>query len=120
MNLSRPYGTPFHDKDPDRPVAWLKTTITSDQSQTKKVAIGWLREVWVFVNGELVYTDKNLYQPPSARKTPDGRCSLENGSFELPLKAGINQIDVAIASNFYGWGLITRLSDLKGVHLSEK
>jgi hypothetical protein len=117
VNLSRQYGVPLQGK-PDRPVAWMKTTITSGGSQTKKVSIGWLREVWVFVNGQPVYADKNLYQPPSARKTPDGRCSLENGSFELPLKAGVNEIDVAIASNFYGWGLIMRLDGLNGVQLA--
>ena len=115
VNISRQYGIPLHGKDPERPVAWLKTAITSDKRQTKRVAIGWNREVWVFVNGNLVYADKNLYQPPSARKAPDGRCSLENGSFQLPLNAGVNEIDVAIASNFYGWGLILRLDDVDGV-----
>jgi hypothetical protein len=119
VNLSRQYGVPMQGK-PDRPVVWMKTTITSDGNKTKKVAIGWLREVWVFVNGQPVFADKNFYQPPSARKKPDGRCSLENGSFELPLKAGVNEIDVAIASNFYGWGLIMRLNDLDGVRLETK
>jgi hypothetical protein len=36
----------------------------------------------------------------------------------LPLKAGVNEIDVAIASNFYGWGVIMRLDDLNGVQLA--
>jgi hypothetical protein len=117
VNLSRQYGVPLQGK-PDRPVAWMKTSITSEGNQTRKVSIGWLREVWVFVNGQLVYADKNLYQPPTARKSPDGRCSLENGSFELPLTAGVNEIDVALASNFYGWGLIMRLDDLNGVRLT--
>lgn len=119
VNLSRQYGVPLQGK-PDRPVAWMKTAITSNGSQTKKVSIGWLREVWVFVNGQLVYADKNFYQPPTARKSPEGRCSLENGSFELPLKTGVNEIDVAIASNFYGWGLIMRLDGLDGVRLEAK
>jgi hypothetical protein len=119
VNLSREYGVPLQGK-PDRPVAWLKTTVTSNGAQTKKVAFGWVREAWVFVNGQLVFADKNLYQPPSARKTPDGRCSIENGSFELPLKAGVNEIDVALASNFYGWGLIMRLDNLKGVQMGRK
>jgi hypothetical protein len=119
VNLSRQYGVPMQGK-PDRPVAWMKTNITSDGNQIKKVSIGWLREVWVFVNGQQVYADKNFYQPPSARKAPDGRCSLDNGSFELPLKAGVNELEVAIASNFYGWGLIMRLDDVSGVRLETK
>ncbi len=112
INVSRKYGLPL--ARPDRGVVWLKTTIHSQTPQQKRVAIGWSRELWFFVNGKLVYADKNLYQPPSARKTPDGRCSLENGSFVLPLNAGDNEVAVAIADNFYGWALILRLDDVKG------
>ena len=116
VNLSREYGLPLHE--PDRAVAWLKTTITSDRKQTKKVDIGWAREVWVFVNGKLVYADKNIYDLEGLRKAPDGRCSLENGSFTLPLEAGDNEVAVAIANNFFGWGLMMRMADPEGVHLA--
>jgi hypothetical protein len=118
VNLSREYGKPL--SDPNRAVAWLKTTITSDRKQTKKVDVGWTRELWVFVNGTLVYADKNLFDVESARKTPDGRLSLENGAFELPLEAGDNEVAVAIANNFFGWGLTLRLADLEGVQLAAK
>jgi hypothetical protein len=113
VNISRQYGLPL--PRPDRALVWLKTTVTSDKEQTKEVQIGWSRELWVFVNGALVFADKNLYQPPSARKEPDGRCSLENGSFSLPLKAGKNEIVAAVANNFYGWGVIMRLDDMKDI-----
>ena len=66
------------------------------------------------------YSDKNLYQPPSARKPSDGRLSLQNGAFVLPLKAGENEIAVALANNFYGWGLILRLDDLEGIQLARR
>jgi hypothetical protein len=116
VNVSREYGLPFPREE--RGLVWLKTTIHSRSAQEKHVAVGWAREIWVFVNGQPVFADKNLYQPPSARKAPDGRCSLENGSLVLPLKAGHNEVDVALADNFYGWGLIMHLDDLKGVSLS--
>jgi len=118
VNLSREYGLPLHE--PNRAVAWLKTTITSDRKQTKKVDIGWTREVWVFVNGKPVYADKNLFDQEGARKFPDGRCSLENGAITLPLEAGDNEVAVAIANNFFGWGLMLRLADPEGVHLAAK
>jgi len=118
VNLSREYGLPL--PEPNRAVAWLKTTITSDGKQTKKVDIGWTRELWVFVNGKLVYGDKNLFEPERARKAPDGRCSLENGAFTLPLEAGDNEVAVAIANNFFGWGLMLRLADTEGVRLAAK
>jgi hypothetical protein len=116
VNVSREYGLPFPREELG--VVWLKTTLNSRTAQKKSVAIGWAREIWVFVNGQPVFADKNLYQPPSARKAPDGRCSLENGSLVLPLKAGDNEVDVALADNFYGWGLIMHLDDLKRVSLS--
>lgn len=103
---------------PVRSLTWLKTTISSTKSQSKNAAIGWSREIWLFVNGQRVFADKNLFQPPAARKAPDGRLSLQNGSFVLPLKAGDNEVAVAIANNFYGWGLILRLDDLEGIQLA--
>ncbi len=116
VNLSRQYGLPV--REPNRAVAWLKTTITSDRQQSKKVDVGWTRELWVFVNGKLVYADKNLFEVEAARKFPDGRCSLENGAFTLPLQPGDNEVAVAIVNNFYGWGLMLRVADPEGVHLA--
>lgn len=120
VNISRVYGYPIPSFKPDRALVWLKTTITSDKIHTTKVEFGWVREAWVFVNGKLVYADKNLFQPPTARKTPDGRCSLQNGSFSLPLQAGDNEVVVALANNFYGWAQIFRLDDMNGIRLNGK
>lgn len=100
---------------------WLKTVVVSDHAQVKRVSIGWTREAWVFVNGVLVYADKNLYGVPAASKLPDGRLSLDNGAFNLPLKKGKNEIDVLLDDNFagglqhFGWGLMMRLPDLDGL-----
>jgi len=118
VNISRVYGKPL--AEPVRAVAWLQTTIMSDKKQTKKINIGWTRELWVFVNGKLVYADQNLFEKEGARKFPDARCSLENGSFALPLEAGENEIAVAIANDFFGWGIIMRLTDPEGVHLQSE
>jgi hypothetical protein len=118
VNLSREYGRPL--PEPNRAVAWVKTKITSDRKQTKKVEIGWTRELWVFVNGKLVYADKNLFESEEARKFPDGRCSLDNGAFTLPLEAGDNEVAVAIANAFFGWGLMLRLPDPEGVHFAAR
>jgi hypothetical protein len=111
MDASRIYGLPLPMGQ--RALVWLKTTIHSTSAQQKHASFGWLREAFVFVNGQLVYADKNLYQPPAARKAPDGRLSLENGSLMLPLKAGDNELAVAVVNNFYGWGIKMRLDDVK-------
>jgi hypothetical protein len=116
VDISRVYGVPL-----DRPklaLAWLKTTIHSAKDETRTVQFGWVREAWVFVNGKLVYADKNLYPDPKTRKAPDGRCSLQNGSFQLPLKRGDNEVDIALANNFYGWAIQFRLDDVKGIRFA--
>ena len=119
VNLSRLYGSPT-----DRAttaVAWLRTTIRSDRVQTKHVSFGFLHEAWVYVNGKPVFARNNLYYPASSRMVPDGRLSLENGSFELPLDKGDNQIAIALGNTLgvghmhYGWGLELRLDDVVGI-----
>jgi hypothetical protein len=51
--------------------------------------------------------------PPAARKAPDRRLSLENGSLMLPLKAGDNELAVAVVNSSHGWGIKMRLDDVK-------
>jgi hypothetical protein len=118
VNISRLYGRPV--PPPDRAVAWLKTTITSDRKRTKKVDIGWTRELWLFVNGKLVFADRNLFEVEGSRKFPDARCSLDNGVATLPLEPGENEIAIALANNFFGWGLMLRVADPDGIRLAAR
>jgi hypothetical protein len=86
------------------------TTIHADHDLIKHVDMGWTREIWVFVNGKLALQSKNLYGIKGASKEPGGRLSLTNGSFDLALQKGANQVVVAIDDNFaggqqhWGWG----------------
>ena len=120
VNLTRWYG----DAQKGQAIVgmWLKTTINADHDQIKHVDMGWTREVWVFVNGKLAFQSKNLYGIKGASKEPGGRLSLTNGSFDLPLKKGANQVVVAIDDNFaggqqhWGWGMEMRLANTDGVH----
>ena len=119
INLTRWYG----DAQTGQAIAgiWLKTTINADHDQIKHVDIGWTREVWVFVNGKLAFRSKNLYGVKGASKAPGGRLGLTNGSFDLPLHKGANQVAVAIDDNFgggeqhFGWGLAMRLANTDGI-----
>jgi hypothetical protein len=119
INLTRWYG----DAQNGSTIAgiWLKTTINAEHDQIKHVDIGWTREVWVFVNGKLAFRSKNLYGVKGASKAPGGRLGLTNGSFDLPLHKGANQVAVAIDDNFgggeqhFGWGLAMRLANTDGI-----
>jgi hypothetical protein len=103
-------------------VAWAKTTLVSDTAQSKSVQIGWVREIWVYVNGALVFTGRNIEGLPAA-KAADERISLGNGTFRLPLKKGKNEIAIALDDNLpgntqhFGWGMELKLGDLNGISL---
>ncbi len=97
-------------------LAWAKTTLISDRAQSTTVQIGWVREAWVYVNGKLVFSGRNIEGLPAA-KAADERISLENGRFRLPLHKGKNEIAVALDDNLpdntqhFGWGMEVKISD---------
>ncbi|ANH79635.1 hypothetical protein A8C56_00390 [Niabella ginsenosidivorans] len=111
VNLTRLLGGGNYLK---RQAVWLKVVLQVKKEQTKKMDFGFSDEVWVYLNGKTIYTDKNLY-PEAMRKVPDGRISVENAQFELPLKTGDNELLIGVANNFYGWGIIARLGSMDGV-----
>ena len=110
VNVSRKYGSKENDA---RRFAWLKTTIYSGKAQERTLSLGFSDEVWVFINGQILYTDKNYFGTPQAKN--DGRCVIENTSFKLPLKEGKNEILIGLANYFYGWGIIARLDKMDGI-----
>jgi hypothetical protein len=111
VNISRKYGGASF-----RRVVWLRTTIKSEFDQVMPINMGFSDEMWVFVNQRLQYADKNIYYQ-NMQKSPDGRISIENCSFRLPLVKGNNELLIALSNDFYGWGIMARLEHLYGIEL---
>lgn len=111
VNLTRKFG-----KSENRRIVWLKVVMKADQEQKRKMDIGFSDEVWVFLNGRMVYLDKNPYNQPMM-KEPNGRISIENASFDLPLIEGYNDLLIGVANDFYGWGIMARMDQLEGIEL---
>jgi hypothetical protein len=111
INVTRKFGVG------ERQYVWLRAKINSTADVKRKIELGFSDEVWVFVNQRTVYVDKNLYLE-GMRKTPDGRCSIQNTSFTIPLKAGDNELLIGLANDFYGWGIMARLESLEGIEIS--
>jgi hypothetical protein len=109
INLTRKFG-----KSDGRRIVWLKTTLTSATNQSRTLSLGFSDDVWVIINGNLLYLDKNWYFHP-IRKDPDGRCTIQNTSFKLPLNAGNNELMIGVANDFYGWGIVARLDSVEGL-----
>jgi hypothetical protein len=97
-----------------RRLIWLKTTIQSAVAQERTLHLGFSDEVWVFANGKYVYLDKNIYGSP-LMKQPDGRCTVDNCSFKLPLAKGDNELLIGVANYFYGWGIIAQVDKLTDI-----
>ncbi len=120
VNLSRLCGAPTLDKSAGSYV-WLKMHVNSDYDQTKRVALGFLHEAWVFVDGKPVFTGENLYYPHTKRLPSNGRLSLDNSSFDMPVHKGKNVIVIALANILgvghahYGWELEFQLAAMKGI-----
>ena len=111
VNLSRLHGmTPAGT----RRLVWLKTTLTSSTVQRRRLDLGFSDEVWVFVNGRFLHVETNYFGTPGM-KEPRGRATIENTSLELPLIEGENELLIAVANSFFGWGLIARLDDTEGL-----
>ncbi|MBO9727255.1 MAG: hypothetical protein J7623_01325 [Chitinophaga sp.] len=104
INLTRKFG----GAPQTRRLVWLKTNIHAAANQVRQLRLGFNNEVWVLVNGKFVYIDKNTYGSP-IMKQPEGRCTLENSTINLPLAKGDNELLVGVANNFYGWGIIAQL-----------
>lgn len=114
INISRLYGKTARD---ERRMVWLKVRLKVATEQKRRVSLGFSDEVWVFINQQPAFIDKNIYLAPAMRKAPDGRISIENGSFEIPLKAGENELLVGLSNDFWGWGLIARLDSMEGIEI---
>ncbi len=111
VNLTRLFG---RVEQGQRKLVWIKTAISSEADQEKRVDLGFSDEVWVFVNGQPLLTDKNYYGSPGM-KEPQGRCTIENTSFQLPLQKGENEILIGVTNYFFGWGIIARVANTDGL-----
>ncbi|OOG73782.1 hypothetical protein B0E43_13135 [Algoriphagus sp. A40] len=114
INLTRKFGM-----NQERKVVWLKAVIESATAQANFLDLGFSDEVWVFLNGQMVWVDKNLFQQDMS-KYPKGRISIANTRIPLNLKQGKNELTLAVANDFYGWGIIAHLGNTDGILAMEK
>jgi hypothetical protein len=96
------------EPQPGAQMTYATTTIQSDRAQVKRLEIGYSDEVTVFLNGQI------LYRGRSAQSFRDpgflGIVNPENDAVYLPLRAGSNEIVLALTELGGGWGFICRLT----------
>jgi sugar lactone lactonase YvrE len=84
-------------------IIWAKTTIKCDNEEEKKYAFGYSDIIFIFLNGKLLFAGNSAYT--SRDPSFQGIIGL-NDEIHLPLKKGDNELFIALAESFGGWGFI--------------
>jgi sugar lactone lactonase YvrE len=99
VDVSRYFGR--EGQSPD--VIWAKTEILSDREQTKQYAFGYSDAISIFLNGKLLFMGNSSYTSRDANF--QGIIGFNDYIF-LPLKKGKNELMIAVAEAFGGWGFM--------------
>lgn len=89
--------------------------LTSDSEKTVRLALGFSDAVTVFLNGRPIMSGDQRYSFDNPRQ--EGVIGLHQATVYLPLRAGANELILAISDVFGGWGVMGRLEDAAGVRM---
>jgi len=108
VDISRYYGRLGNAPD----LVFARTTIESDKECSRLYAFGYSDVISVFVNGKLIFCGNSSYT--SRDPNFQGIVGL-NDYVNIPLKKGRNELMIALAETFGGWGFIFR--DAKALYM---
>jgi hypothetical protein len=112
--IGRPIGGRF--PEPNRDAAVLaRVVIRSNRERTVRMNFGLSDLGTVFLRGEPVYSVDNRSLSRSGRYL--GIMTVDNDALYLPLERGDNELMIAVAETFGGWGLTARLEKLDGIEV---
>jgi len=99
------------DPQPGTKVVYAKTIIESERDQLKKLGVGYSDDVSVFLNGKILYRGRSAqgFREPGYL----GIVTPDDDALYLPLKAGKNELVLAVSELGGGSGFICRLEDVK-------
>ncbi|MEE8586513.1 MAG: hypothetical protein V3T83_16855 [Acidobacteriota bacterium] len=85
---------------------------------TRQFNMGYSDEVSVFLNGRLLFSGNDGYSFNIPRR--QGLIGLGQGTLYLPLQAGDNELVLAIADGFGGWGVMGQIEDREGLEVAAR
>ena len=89
-----------------RTLVVARTVIHADRAEIRRLNFGYSDDLTIFLNGRPLYTGRNGYQ---ARYPSNLGLMTSDDAVYLPLRAGDNELLLAVAEVFGGWGLSARL-----------
>lgn len=93
---------------------FARVVVVSDKAQIKPMKFGFSDRVKVYVNNQLFYSGNDDY------RSRDYRFLGTMGFFDelyVPLKAGENELWLAVSETFGGWGVQARFEDMDGISI---
>ena len=100
---------------PERNTVFAAMTLTADSAGPVRARFGFSDRVVVYLNG------RPLYRGDDGWRSRDYRFLGTVGLFDeviLPLRAGDNELSLAVSESFGGWGVIAALPQAEGVAVS--
>jgi hypothetical protein len=91
-----------------------RLVVNAERDQIKGLSFGYSDAVSVYVNGTRLYSGANMYESRDYRYL--GTIGLFDEVY-LPLKAGDNEVWLAVSEAFGGWGVIAEFDDLNGISI---
>ena len=88
-------------------LVFARSVVTASRAQQMKLAFAYSDRVHVFVNGRLVFAGDSTFQ--SRDPSFLGIASLGPEAVYIELRPGPNEIVLAVAEKFGGWGFAARL-----------
>jgi len=101
-----------------RPGVLARIVVRAAEAGTRRFDFGYSDQVSVFLNGTLLFSGDNGYSFNFPRR--QGLITLDQNALYLPLHAGENELVLAVAEVFGGWGLMGRFEDPAGLEVSAR
>ena len=89
-----------------RTLVVARTVIRADRAELRRLNFGYSDDVTLFLNGRPLYGGRNGYQ---ARYPSSLGLMTADDAVYLPLRAGDNELLLAVAEVFGGWGITAQL-----------
>jgi hypothetical protein len=96
-----------------RSLVVARTVIHADRAGMRRLTFGYSDDVTLFLNGRPLYTGRNGYE---ARYPSSLGLMTPDDAVYLPLRAGDNELLLAVAEVFGGWGIMARLEPSAAPH----
>ena len=99
-----------------RPAVLARIVVHAQEASDRRLNLGFSDEVSVFLNGRLLYYGDDSYSYTFPRR--QGLMGLGQAAIFLPLEEGRNELVLAVADSFGGWGLMGQFENMSGLRIN--